>query len=104
MTTETKPSVKKPDAEVVGSFAEVIKRGPCDDGRILFCFNDRGDFDGNHCTEIFVLAVSKIRAWEALHPDIGSIEKMTKARLAERTTQYALQLMEEQNAKTETSE
>jgi len=95
-------TTKKPPAEVVGSFADWLRRGECDDGRELFVFEDSGDWDDNHHNEVFVLAVSKIRAWEALHPEIGSIVKMTKTKLTERTTQEVLKLMEEQNSERQT--
>ena len=97
MTTEKKPNTKKPPAEVVGSFADVMKRGPCGDGRDLYRFpNLLGH-------ELFVLAASELQAWKAMQPELCTIERMTKAKIAERTTQYALQLMEElSNGETQT--
>ncbi len=95
-TTKQKPRVQKPPAEVVGSFADWLKRGVCDDGRDLWVFDDTGDSRGNHRFETFVLAASELLAWKALHSQLGIFEKMTKAKLAERTTQFARQLMEAQ--------
>lgn len=90
----TKP---KPDAEVVGLFAEVLKRGKCDDGRDYYEFdwlNPDADFN------TYVLAKSKLEAWKALRSEIGTLERLTKAKLQERTTQFALKLMEAQNGET----
>lgn len=102
MTTETKTRVKKPSAEVVGSFAEVLKRGECDDGRDLYEFWASGTVIPVLDWKIYVLAKSELDSWKALRSKLGTMERLTKARIAERTRMYALELMEEQNAETKT--
>ncbi len=80
----------KPPAEVVGSFADWLKRGGCDDGRDLY------ELSGV-IGDTYVLAKSELDAWKALRSELGTLEKLTKAKLAERTTQQCLKLMEEQS-------
>ena len=93
-----KPRVQKPPAEVVGSFAHVLKREACDDGRDLYEF---WEADADSSLRIYILAKSELDAWKALRSELGTLEKMTKAKLAERTTQEVLKLMEAQNGETQ---
>ena len=97
MTTDKKPSTEKPPAEVVGSFEDVMRRGECDDGRSLFCFDDGGDYECTRIGEIFVLAASELQAWKAMHSSLGRILKMTRGKMFERYKQEALKLMEKQS-------
>lgn len=93
---------QKPDAEVVGSFADVMKRGECTQKRSLYQFLYFVDV-GNPA-EMFVEAKTELQAWEAMHAKLGVMKKMSKSELSERTRLEFLKLMEEQNAKTEASE
>ncbi len=90
MTTTKK---QKPPAEVVGSFADWLKRGECDDGRDVYEFCDA---TLNPIYRIYVVAKSELEAWKALRSELGTITKMTKAKLAERTKQELLDLLEAQ--------
>ena len=85
MTTKT-TRVKKPDAEVIGSFKDVMLRGKCDDERDLYAV-----------PHTYVLAKSELEAWQALRSELGTLEKLTKAKMHELITQYLRQLIEEQN-------
>ena len=100
---ETETRVKKPDAEIVGSFADVMKRGPCNAGRDLYEFCS-GTVIPVKEWKIYVLAKSELEAWKALRSKLGKMERMTKAKISERTTQFARKLMEEQNEATEARE
>ncbi len=99
--TATKPRTKKPDAEVVGSFENVMQLGKCTDGRSLFEFRyvigATLEIEGT-----FVLAASELQAWIAMHSSIGVMEKMTKDKMSDRYKRECLQLMEERDAETET--
>lgn len=90
----TKPRVQKPPAEIVGSFTDVVKRGECEDGRSYFrFFNDDDD--------TYILAVSELLAWKALHSSLGTIERVTRSRMEELQRQELLKLMEESNGETQ---
>ena len=96
-TKEKKPRVPKPDAEIVGSFVDAMKRGKCDDGRRLFALEHiKGD------DETFVLAGTELQAWKALRPEIGTLTRMTSGKMSDRYREDALKLREEQNGEPET--
>ena len=107
MTTR-KPRVKKPPAEIVGSFAEVMKRGECNDGRDLYAFYYvvGKTFAGiDNPKEMYVLAASELQAWKAMHSSIGVMEKLTKGKMSDRYKREALRLMEGQsNGETQESQ
>ncbi len=90
MTTEKKPRVTKPPAEIVGSFADAVKRNECNDGRSLFRF-------WNGKTETYILAASELQAWKALHSSLGIIERISRVRMEKLQREELLKLMEEQN-------
>ena len=94
MTTETPR--KKPAAEVVGRFEDVMRRGKCDDGRDLYEF---WDSEEDPSQRIYILAKSELEAWKSLRSELGTLEKLTKSKMHERTTQFTLELMEKQNGK-----
>jgi len=100
-TTEKKPRVKSPQAEIVGSFKNVMKRGKCTDGRSVFSFRYVvGYFDVGieSSAEICVLAGTKLQAWNVMHEKLGVMEKLTQDKISERYQQEALKLMEEKDS------
>lgn len=96
MSKTTETHTKKPDAEIIGTLADVMKRGGCTQKRSLFQFLYFQDI-GNP-PELFVEAKTELQAREAMHAKLGVMKKMTKAELAERTRKECLKLMEERNA------
>ena len=83
----------KPDAEIVGSFENVMRRGKCDDGRSLFVFRQNGE-------EKFVLAGSELLTWKALQPGLGTVERMTKGKMSDRVRQEYLKHLDGQDGET----
>jgi len=96
-TTEKKPRVQKPPAEVVGGLGDVMQMKKCEDGRSLFMHKVSG-------TEMYILAASELQAWKAMHSHLGTMQKMTLGKLSERYKQEILKLREERNCESQETE